>query len=120
MSLITETRTRLVSTATYGCSDRTPGIQIRYPISAVDPADTCLNKKHPRREEMHDSTYFLISHTFSLLSPSLRLAHHSARCRIHASRLCSGCRPLMLMQNLTSFHFAEQCAISPKRYIDLS
>ncbi len=26
----------------------------------------------------------------------------------------------MLMQNLNSFHFAEQCAISPKRYIDLS
>ena len=43
MSLITETRTRLVSTATYGCSDRTPGIWIRYPISAVDPTDACLN-----------------------------------------------------------------------------
>lgn len=65
-------------------------------------------------------TYALLSHTFSLLGPTLRLAHHSARCRIHASRLCSGCRPLMLMQNLNSFHFAEQCAISPKRYIDLS
>ena len=43
MSLITETRIRLVSTATYGCSDRTPGIRIRYPISAVDPTDACLN-----------------------------------------------------------------------------
>ena len=26
----------------------------------------------------------------------------------------------MLMQNLNSFHFVVQCAISPKRYIDLS
>jgi hypothetical protein len=26
----------------------------------------------------------------------------------------------MLMQYLNSFHFVEQCAISPKRYIDLS
>ena len=43
MSLITNTRTRPVSTATYGCSDRTPGIRITYPISAVDPADACLN-----------------------------------------------------------------------------
>ena len=44
MSLITEMRTRLVSTATYGCLDRTPGIWIRYPISAVDPTDACLNR----------------------------------------------------------------------------
>jgi len=65
-------------------------------------------------------THFLISQISSLLFSNLRFAHHSARRRIHASRLSSGCNDLFAMQNLKSSIFWPHFDISPCRYNDLS
>jgi len=66
------------------------------------------------------TTHFRISQTSSLLFSNLRFAHHSARWRIHASRLSSGCNDLFAMQNLKSSIFRPHFDISPCRYNDLS
>ena len=72
--------------------------------------------KGEKGDKVKRGTYFLTSQTSSLLPPIRRVAHHSARFRIHATRLSSADSARKERQNLKSVQNDVHSAMCPYLY----